>query len=82
LIEGRGGDSVTEYDDFIERLEAALEHEDGREDFLDYLQNLTRQERTELLDEAERRDPEGSANWGPKKVDSTRTGGITEGEGD
>lgn len=69
---------MTEYDDFIERLEAALEHEDGREEFIDYLQNLTRQERTELLDEAERRDPEGSATWGPKKGDPPKTGGTTK----
>jgi len=73
---------VTGYDDFIERLEAALEHEDGREEFIDYLQNLTRQERTELLDEAEQRDPEGSASLEPRKANSPEPRGILEGEGD
>lgn len=33
------------YDDFVERLVAALEDEEGRQDFLDYLQKLTRDER-------------------------------------
>jgi hypothetical protein len=72
------------YDDFIERLEAALVHEDGREDFIDYLQKLTRQERTELLDEAEQRDPEGSASWGPrkKKADSQEARATPEVESD
>lgn len=46
------------YEDFIERLEDALESEDGREDFLAYLQGLSPQERAELLAEADRRDPE------------------------
>jgi hypothetical protein len=44
------------YDDFIERLAAALEQEEGREDFLDYLQNLTREERAELLAGADERE--------------------------
>ena len=65
------------YDDFIERLEAALVHEDGREDFIDYLQKLTRQERTELLDEAEQRDPEGSASWGPRKKADSQEARVT-----
>jgi hypothetical protein len=46
------------YDDFIERLEAALEHDEGRENFLDYLQGLTGEQRAELLAEADRRGPE------------------------
>jgi hypothetical protein len=46
------------YDDFIERLESALEHDEGRENFLDYLQGLTREQRAELLAEADRREPE------------------------
>ena len=50
------------YDDFIERLAAALEHEEGREDFLDYLQNLTRDERAELLAEADGREAEAEVN--------------------
>ena len=47
---------MTGYDDFIERLEAALEHEQGREDFLNYLQRLTIEQRAELLAEADRRE--------------------------
>lgn len=50
------------YDDFIERLAAALEREEGREDFLDYLQNLTRDERAELLAEADEREPQVEVN--------------------
>jgi len=46
------------YDDFIERLEAALEHEECREDFLDYLQGLTKEQRAELFAEADRRETE------------------------
>lgn len=46
------------YDYFIERLETALEHDEWREDFLDYLQGLTREQRAELLAEADRREHE------------------------
>jgi hypothetical protein len=46
------------YDDFIERLEAALEDEEGREDFLVYLQGLTSEGRAEILAESDRREPE------------------------
>jgi hypothetical protein len=53
---------MTGYDDFIERLEGALEHEDGREDFMIYLQALTREQRAELLAEADRREPEAESN--------------------
>ena len=49
------------YDDFIERLEAALADEEGREEFLDYLQGLTREGRAEILAEADRREPEAAA---------------------
>lgn len=49
---------MSTYDDFIERLEAALAHEEGREDFLVYLQGMTRDERAELLAEADVREPE------------------------
>ena len=44
------------YDDFIERLEAALADDEAREDFLDYLQGLTGEGRAEILAEADRRD--------------------------
>jgi hypothetical protein len=50
------------YDDFVERLAAALERGEGREDFLDYLQNLTKDERAELLAEADGREPEAEVN--------------------
>lgn len=44
------------YDDFIERLEAALDDDEGREDFLEYLEGLTRERRAEILAEADRRE--------------------------
>ena len=49
---------VSDYDDFIERLEAALADEEGREDFLEYLQGLTKVGRAEILAEADRREAE------------------------
>jgi hypothetical protein len=49
---------VTGYDDFIERLESALSDEDGREDFLEYLQGLTQEGRAEILAEADRLEAE------------------------
>jgi len=49
---------VNVYDDFRERLESALGDDEGREDFLDYLQGLTKEQRAELLAEADRREPE------------------------
>ncbi len=52
---------MSPYDDFVERLEAALEDEEGREAFVEYLRGMTRGERAELLEEAERRDPEGAS---------------------
>jgi hypothetical protein len=53
---------VSEYDDFLELLEDALEHDEGRENFFDYLQKLTRERRAELLAEADRREPEVEVN--------------------
>jgi hypothetical protein len=44
------------YDDFIERLEAALADEESREEFLEYLQGLTGERRAEILAEADRRE--------------------------
>ena len=44
------------YDDFLERLEAALADEEAREDFLEYLQELTSEGRAEILAEADRRE--------------------------
>ena len=49
---------MSEYEDFLERLEVALEHDEGREDFLNYLQGLTKEQRAELLAEADRREGE------------------------
>ena len=46
------------YDDFIERLESALADEEGREDFLEYLQGLTSERRAEIVAEADRREAE------------------------
>ena len=46
------------YEDFIERLESALADEEGREDFLEYLQGLTCEGRAEILAEADRREAE------------------------
>jgi hypothetical protein len=46
------------YEDFIERLESALSDEEAREDFLEYLQGLTCEGRTEILAEADRREAE------------------------
>lgn len=44
------------YEDFIERLEAALADDEAREDFLEYLQGLTVEGRAEILAEADRRE--------------------------
>ncbi len=67
---------MSRFDDFVERLEAALEGEEGREAFFDYLQEMTREERSELLAEAERRDPEGAAEFArvldPPEADGPR----------
>ena len=63
------------FDDFVERLEAALEGEEGREPFVERLQGLTREERTELPAEAERRVPEWAAELGGGMSDLPETGG-------
>ena len=49
------------YEDFIERLEAALAGEEAREDFLEYLQGLTSEGRAEILAEADRLEAEAEA---------------------
>ena len=66
------------YDDFIERLEDALGSEEGREDFVEYLQGMTAEERAELLAEAERRDPEGAAELAQGMLDLPEAGGSRE----
>jgi hypothetical protein len=53
---------VNDYDDFIERLEAALTDDEGREDFLNYLQELTKEGRAEIVAEADRREAEAEAD--------------------
>jgi hypothetical protein len=50
------------YEDFIERLEAALDGEEAREDFLEYLQGLTREGRAEIVAEADRREAEAEVD--------------------
>jgi len=57
---------VSGYDDLIERLEAALSDDEGREDFLEYLQGLTGEERARILAEADRREAE---TWSLEKGD-------------
>jgi hypothetical protein len=49
---------LNDYEDFIERLEAALADDEGREDFLEYLQGLTKERRAEIVAEADRREAE------------------------
>jgi hypothetical protein len=66
---------VSRFDDFVGRLEAALEDEEGREAFLEYLQEMTRGERAELLAEAERRDPEGASELARGVLDPPGAGG-------
>ena len=50
------------YDDFLERLESALEDEEGREAFLEYLQGLTKEGRAEIVAEADRREAEAEVD--------------------
>ena len=50
------------YDDFIERLEAALTDDEGREEFIEYLQEMTSEGRAEILAEADRREAEAKAD--------------------
>ena len=52
------------YDDFIERLEAALAGDEGREDFLVYLEGLTGEGRAEILAEADRREADANVAQG------------------
>jgi hypothetical protein len=66
---------VSPYDDFVERLEAALGGEEGSEAFIEYLQEMSREELKELLAEAERRDPEGAAESGTGMSDLPETDG-------
>ena len=60
---------MSRFDDFVERLEAALEGKEGRDSFVKYLQGMAREEQAELLAEAERRDPEGAAELARAMLD-------------
>lgn len=51
------------FDDFMERLEAALGDPEAREAFIEYVHRLTPEQQRELLAEAERRDPESTLEW-------------------
>ena len=46
------------YDDFLERLESALADDEAREEFLEYLQGLTKEGRAEIVAEADRLEAE------------------------
>lgn len=50
------------YEDFIERLEAALADDEGREEFLEYLQGLSKEGRAEIVAEADRREAEAKVD--------------------
>ncbi len=54
---------MSKFDEFMEYLEAALEDQDQRADFADYVRGLTREQQREILAEAARRDPEGCSEW-------------------
>jgi len=69
---------VSGYDDFLERLEAALADEEAREDFLEYLQELTSEGRAEILAEADRR--EAGAEGAPARGDEVSASGKTKKE--
>jgi hypothetical protein len=73
---------VSPYDDFVERLEAALEGEEGREAFVEYLQEMSREELTGLLAEAERRDPEGAAELARGVFGPPESGGPSKAQGE
>lgn len=72
---------MSRFDDFVERLEAAIEGEEGRKAFAEYLQQLTPKEQAELLAEAERRDPEGAAELARGALDLPKAAGATQGAG-
>lgn len=70
---------MSPFDDFTERLGAALGDDEAREAFVECLQGMTPQERTELLAEAERRDPEGPAELARGAPDTHGSGGAGRG---
>ena len=51
---------MSNYDEFLKRLEAAIASPEARTAFATYLQGLTPQELDDVLAEAEQRDPEGA----------------------
>lgn len=70
---------MSPFDDFIERLEAALCDAEAREAFVEYLQGMTPLERTELLAEAERRDPQGATELSRGVLKTHGSGGARRG---
>jgi hypothetical protein len=62
---------VSRFDEFNEHLEAALDNPDERDALVDYLQSLTREQRAELLAEAEARTSCDSKEWAQEIFDST-----------
>ena len=51
---------MSNYEDFVERLEAALAGEEAREEFMEYLQGLTKEGRAEIVAESDRREAEAA----------------------
>ncbi|HEY0005502.1 MAG TPA: hypothetical protein VGB17_11885 [Pyrinomonadaceae bacterium] len=71
---GKGGKpKVSKFDEFMEYLEAALQDQDQRADFANYVHDLTREQQREILAEAAQRDPEGCSEWN-LSLDSTEDG--------
>jgi hypothetical protein len=61
------------YDDFIERLEAALADDEAREDFLEYLQGLSGEGRAEILAEADRREASAEVVREDERLEKSRS---------
>lgn len=54
---------MSKFDEFMEFLEAALSDPETREEFIQYVHELTPEEQAEILAEADRRDPQASRQW-------------------
>lgn len=67
---------MSQFDDFVARLEAALACGEGRAAFAAYLQQLTPEEQAEMVAEAERRDTEGAAELAGQVLAPTKEGGA------
>lgn len=64
---------MSRLDELIEHLEAALHNPEERQAFVEYLQQMSQEERAELLAEAEQRDPEGALQWTQGLFDSDKS---------